>query len=44
MGILNKDLNNTNLDGTNYDKEDRETLFLSGFWLGILNLKKVKNL
>ena len=26
MGILNIDLNNTNLDNTNYDEDDPETI------------------
>ena len=28
MGNLSKDLNNTNLDDTNYDKDDPDTIIL----------------
>ena len=44
MGILNIDLNNINLDNTNYDEDDLILLFLSGFCLGISNLKNANNL
>ena len=41
MDIANIDLNNISLD----DSFDEEIiLFLSEFWLGILNLKKANNL
>ena len=43
MDILNIDLNNINLDNI-YDEGDPELLFLSDFWLGILNLENVKHL
>ena len=43
MGIVNIDLNNTNLDD-NFMKKILILLFLSDFWLGILNLKNAKNL
>ena len=47
MGILNIDLNNINLDNY-FDEDDPDQLFfllfLSDFWLGILNLKKSKHL
>ena len=43
MDILNIDLNNINLDNI-YDDNDPELLFLSNFWLGILNLENVKHL
>ena len=35
MGILNIDLNNVNLDDTNYDEDDATLLFLPDIWLGI---------
>ena len=38
MSILNKDLNNINLDDTNYGKNDPETI-IQVFWFGVLNLK-----
>ena len=31
MGILSIDLNNINLDYTNYEEDDHETINLSGF-------------
>ena len=43
MGIVNIDLNNTNLDD-NFMKKILILLFLSDVWLGILNLKNAKNL
>ena len=43
MGILSIDLSNIDLDDTKYDKV-LKLLFLSDFWLGILNLKKGKAL
>ena len=46
MGIVNTDLNNINRDD-NFDEEDPNTLillFLSDFWLAIVNLKNAKNL
>ena len=45
MGIVNIDLNlnNTNLDD-NFMKKILILLFLSDFWLGIVNLKNAKNL
>ena len=43
MGIANIDVNNINLDD-NFDEENPNTLFLSDFWLVILNLKNAKNL
>ena len=43
MGILNIDLNNVNLDDTNYHEDIMILLFLSDFWLGILNLKNPKH-
>ena len=42
MGILNIDLNNINLDN-NFDEDDLDTIILSEFWLGILNLKNAKH-
>ena len=42
MGILNIDLY-IYLDN-NFDEDDPILLFLSDFWLGILNLKNAKNL
>ena len=44
MGVLNIDLNNINLDDTNFDEDDPDTIILVRFWLGILNLKNVKHL
>ena len=44
MGILNIDLNNINLDDTNYDEDDPETIIHTNFWLGISNLKNTKHL
>ena len=44
MGILNIDLNNINLDDTNYEEDDPILLFLSDFWLGMLNLKNARHL
>ena len=43
MSILNIDLNNINLDN-NFDEDDPHILFLSDFWLRILNLKNTKHL
>ena len=43
MGILNIDLNNINL-ANNFDEDILILLFLSGFWLGILNSKNAKSL
>ena len=43
MGILNIDLNDINLDDTNYEENDRDTIILIRFWIGIINLKNVKN-
>ena len=43
MGILNVDLNNINLDN-NLMKMILILLFLSDFWLGILNSKNAKHL
>ena len=34
---------NINLVDTNYDEDDPDTITLSDFWLGILNLKNVKH-
>ena len=42
MGILNIDLNDNNLDDTNYEENDRDTIILIRFWIGIINLKNVK--
>ena len=39
MSILSVDLNNINLDDTNYDKDDS-----NDFWLSIMTLKNVKHL
>ena len=39
MGSLNKELNNINLGDTNYDEYDPDTIFLSDFLHGIVNLK-----
>ena len=44
MGILNIDLNNINLDDSNYEEDDPILLFLSDFWLGMLNLKNARHL
>ena len=44
MGILSINLNNINLDDTDYDEDDSKTIFISDFWLGILNLKNTKHL
>ena len=44
MAILNIDINNVNLDDTNYDEDDPDILFLSNVWLGIWNLKNTKHL
>ena len=44
MGILNIDLNNFNLDDTNYEKDDPDTIILIRFWLGKLNLKNAEHL
>ena len=43
IGILNRDLNNINLI-INLMKMFLTPLFVSDFWLGILNLKKVRHL
>ena len=43
MDIINIDINNINLDN-NLMKMIIILLFLSHFWLGILNLKNVKHL
>ena len=40
--IRNIDLNCIKLDGNNFDKDDPEIIIMSGFWQGILNLKKRK--
>ena len=44
MGILSIDLNNINLDDSNMMKMVLKLLFISDFWLGILNLKNAKDL
>ena len=45
MDVRNMDLNKITLDN-NIDEDDPDTilLFISDFWLGILNLKNVKHL
>ena len=43
MDMLSVNLNNINLDN-NFDEDDPDTIFLSDFWLGIVNLKKAKRL
>ena len=43
MDILNIGLNNINLDN-NFDEDDPDTIFLSDFLLGKLNLKNLKHL
>ena len=42
MGILNIDLNDINLDDTNYEENDPDTIILIRFWIGIINSKNVK--
>ena len=44
MVILCLDYNNINLDDTNYDENDPETIVYIRFWLGIWNLKNAKHL
>ena len=44
IGILSIDLNNINLDDTIMMKMILKPLFMSDFWLGILNLKNVKHI
>ena len=39
----NIDLNNINLDN-NFDEDDPDTIILSDFWIGIVNLKNAKHL
>ena len=39
MDILNTDLNDINFNGTNYEKDDPDTIF----WPGILNLEHAKH-
>ena len=39
MDILNIDLNDINFNGTNYEKDDPDTIF----WPGILNLEHAKH-
>ena len=43
MSILIIDLTNINFDYTNYNEDDPKILFMSDFWLGILNLKNLKH-
>ena len=42
MGILNIDLNDINLDDTNYEENYPDTIIRIRFWIGVINLKKVK--
>ena len=44
MGILNIDLNNINLDGTNYEKDDPDTMILIRFLTWHIQLGKRKAL
>ena len=44
MGIFDIDLNNINLDDTNYHEDDPETVIHSDLCLGILNLKNPRHL
>ena len=44
MGILNIDLNNINLQGTNYDEDDTDTLFLVRLLVWHIKFEKCKTL
>ena len=41
MGILCVDLNSINFDNSNYNKGEPISLFMSDFWLSIVNLRDV---
>ena len=43
MGILCVDLNSINFDDSNYNKNEPESLFMSDFWLSIVNLSDVNH-
>ena len=43
--ILAVDLDEINLDeGNHFDEDDPDILFMSDFWLGVVNLKNTKHL
>ena len=43
MGILGVDLNSINFDNSNYNKSEPISLFMSDFWLSIVNLRDVNH-
>ena len=44
LGILNINLDSINLNNTNYDEDDSDTIILVRFQLAILNLKNIKHI
>ena len=43
MGILGVDLNSINFDNCNYNKGEPISLFMSDFWLSIVNSRDVNH-
>ena len=43
MGILGVDLNSINFDNSNYNKGEPISLFMSDFWLSIVNSRDVNH-
>ena len=44
MGILNIDINNVNLDDTNFDEDDPDTIILIRLWTWHIKFEKLKEL